>query len=144
VGWIVSASDGADPSPGVNCVGRAGSIFAIGTVTVICTAVDHVGNTSSGSFKVTVRGAKEQLSNLIQKVVNYASLPQAVKTKLIAALQPLVAGLHPTNATQKQRACAALNVFIRAVQSMSGRTLPASVAADWIADATRIRTVLGC
>jgi hypothetical protein len=144
VGWIVSASDGADPHPSVTCIPSAASIFAIGTTTVTCTATDHVGNTSSGSFKVTVLGAKEQLSNLIQKVANYSSLPQAVKTRLVAALQSLLAGFDPTNATQKQLVCGALDVFIRAVQSMSGRTLPASVAADWIADATRIRAVLAC
>ena len=144
VGWIASASDGAHPNPSVSCVPRPGSIFAIGTMTVTCTATDHVGNTSSGSFRVTVLGAKEQLNNLVQKVANYSSLPRAVKTQLIGALQSLLAGFDPTNATQKQLVCGTLNTFIRAVQAMSGRALPAAVAADWIADATRIRAVLAC
>jgi HYR domain len=143
VGWIVSARDGADPNPSVTCIPRAGSIFPIGSMYVTCTATDHVGNTAGpGHILVTVLGAKEQLSNLIQKVINYSSLPQTAKTQLIGAMQSLLAGFDPANATQKQLACNALMVFIRAVQS--NRTLPASVAAGWIADATRIRAVLGC
>jgi hypothetical protein len=39
----------------VNCVPGSGSTFAIGDTTVICTAIDGVGNSASKSFKVTVQ-----------------------------------------------------------------------------------------
>ena len=43
-----------------------------------------------------------------------------------------------------QAVCGALLLFKSAVQALSGRTIPASLAAEWIEDATRIRAVLGC
>ncbi|MCU1483285.1 MAG: Hyalin [Actinomycetia bacterium] len=54
VGYAVSATDGVDASPSVSCDRAAGSTFALGASTVTCTATDHSGNTSTGSFTVTV------------------------------------------------------------------------------------------
>ncbi len=51
---IATASDGADPTPTVACVPALGSTFPLGTTSVTCTATDDAGNTSSGSFNVTV------------------------------------------------------------------------------------------
>ncbi len=139
-----SATDGADPSPGVSCMPASGSVFAIGSSTVSCAATDHVGNAANGSFSVTVLGAKEQLARLIQKVVTASSLPPSLKTQLIGKLQALVAGLDPRNTKQKQAVCLALNVFKGAVQGFSGRGIPPAQAAEWIADTNRIRAVLTC
>ena len=122
----------------------SGAIFAIGSSTVSCTATDQIGNASSGSFMVTVLGAKEQLARLIEKVVNASGLPPALKSQLISKLQSLVASFDPANAKQKQAACVALNVFKGAVAAFSGRGIPPAQAAAWIADANRIRAVLGC
>jgi hypothetical protein len=44
-----------DASPVVACTPVSGSLFALGTSTVNCTATDTSGNSSSGSFKVTVK-----------------------------------------------------------------------------------------
>ena len=144
VSYAVSATDDADPDPSVSCNPASGSVFAIGTTPVACTATDHAGNSSSGSFSVTVLGAKEQLANLIAEVVNASGLPPALKTQLIAKLKALAAGFDPANAKQKQAVCVALNVFKGAVQALSGRGIPPAQAAEWIADANRIRAVLGC
>jgi hypothetical protein len=144
VTYAVSATDGANPSPSATCAPASGNVFPIGVTSVACTATDHVGNAANGSFTVTVRGAKEQLVRLIEKVVNASSLSPTVKTQMIGKLQSLVSGFDPTNAKQKQAVCVALATFKTAVQALSGRGIPTVVASEWIADANRIRAVLGC
>ena len=47
-------TDSQDPSPTITCTPPSGSMFAIGTTTVSCTATDANGNTSSGTFDVVV------------------------------------------------------------------------------------------
>jgi hypothetical protein len=144
VGYTASVSDDVDPSPSVTCVPASGSVFSIGVTTVACAAVDASGNRANGSFTVTVKGAKDQLADLIQKVVGETRLPSSTKTALIAKLNQLLASFDPSNATQRQAACLALQVFKAAVQLLSGKTLPTASAGEWIADANRIRAVLGC
>ena len=65
------------PIPPPVCAPAAGSLFAIGTTALACTATDASGNAASASFTVTVLGAKEQLANLIGKVIDSTSLPAA-------------------------------------------------------------------
>ena len=142
--FAVSATDIADPSPQVSCSPPSGNGFAIGVTTVTCTATDQSGNSSSGSFTVKVKGAKEQLADLIQKVVNASGLSSAAKTLLIGKLNQLLASFDPTNAAQRQAVCFALQVFKEAVQLQAGKTITQSQASQWIADANRIRAVLGC
>jgi hypothetical protein len=52
--YLVSASDNADPSPVATCDPPSGSLFPAGLTTVHCTARDRSGNSSQGSFEVTV------------------------------------------------------------------------------------------
>ena len=47
-------TDSQDPSPTVTCAPPSGSMFAIGTTVVTCTARDANGNTSTGTFDVVV------------------------------------------------------------------------------------------
>jgi uncharacterized repeat protein (TIGR01451 family) len=54
VSFTVTATDGTDPSPAVNCSPASGSLFTIGTSAVACTAIDHAGNSDARSFAVTV------------------------------------------------------------------------------------------
>ena len=49
-----AAADTVDPDIEVSCTPESGSVFALGTTTVICTATDDSGNTASTSFGVTV------------------------------------------------------------------------------------------
>jgi Tol biopolymer transport system component len=144
VSYAVSASDDVDPSPVVSCAPASGSVFAIGETTVSCTATDASGNASSGSFTVKVRSAKEQLADLIQEVVNASQLSPAAKTLLIGKLNQLLASYDPSNATQRQAVCLALQVFKAVVQLQAGKTITQAQAAEWIADANRIRAVLAC
>jgi CSLREA domain-containing protein len=142
--YSVSAADAVDPSPRLICAPASGSTFRIGATTVACTAIDVSGNSASGSFTVTVKGAKEQLADLIRKVVDASQLSPAAKTLLIGKLSSLLAPFDPTNPTQREVACPALQVFKTTVQLHAGKTIPAAPAAEWIADANRIRAVLGC
>jgi HYR domain len=54
--FTLTASDNSGVSPTVNCDHASGSVFALGTTTVVCTATDSAGNTSaSTSFGITVQ-----------------------------------------------------------------------------------------
>jgi hypothetical protein len=55
VTFSASATDIVDGSVTVSCSPASGSTFSPGTTTVNCSAMDAAGNTSSGSFTVTVR-----------------------------------------------------------------------------------------
>jgi nidogen-like/HYR domain-containing protein/carboxypeptidase family protein len=54
VAYTATATDAVDPSPTVTCSPASGSMFAFGTTAVDCTATDASGNSSNGSFNVTV------------------------------------------------------------------------------------------
>lgn len=135
VTFVASATDDVDPAPAVACSPPSGSVFPIGTSTVGCTASDVSGNTSSGSFTITVRGAKEQLNQLVREVVEAWSVPRSLRTRLLAFAE----NVDLTNARQRRAVCMGLRVFARLLQRV-----PGPQAAEWIADARRIRAVLGC
>ena len=67
VTFTATAEDDLDPNPTVTCTPPSGSLFAIGATEVECVATDNGANTSSASFTVTVLGAGEQLSQLIER-----------------------------------------------------------------------------
>jgi len=73
-------------------------------------------------------------------VIAATSPTPAVKTQLIAKLRSPAAGFDPTNAQQRSAVCLALKAFTTAVRLLA---LPA-LAAEWTADANRIRAVLAC
>jgi len=55
VSFVASATDAVTASPSIACSPVSGSVFALGTTTVQCSAQDGAGNASTGSFTVTVR-----------------------------------------------------------------------------------------
>ena len=140
VPYTVTATDDLVPAPSPACTPSAGSMFAIGDTTIACVATDLGGNTANASFTVTVLGAKAQLGNLIAKVVDASNLPASVKTHLIGSLQSLAAGFDPSKPLQRAVACLTLRAFITLVPYLA----PPAQAAEWTADAIRIRAVLVC
>lgn len=54
VNYVATASDLLDSAVSVFCAPASGSLFAVGTTTVNCSASDAHGNGASGSFTVTV------------------------------------------------------------------------------------------
>ena len=140
VAFTATATDDLDPNPSVVCTPAAGSLFAIGATEVECVATDNGGNTANATFTITVRGAGEQLSQLIGDVIDATGLSPAVKAQLTAALRSLAAGFDPTNPRQRRTACLALRAFTTVVRFVA----PPAQAAEWTADANRIRAVLAC
>ena len=63
--WIATAIDDRDPSPTVTCNPVSGSVFPLGSTTVICTGRDAANNTSSGSFPVNVIDVTAPSASLI-------------------------------------------------------------------------------
>ncbi len=52
--YLVTATDACDPSPLISCAPASGSLFAVGTTAVSCSATDRTGNVSTCAFDVVV------------------------------------------------------------------------------------------
>jgi len=52
--YTVTATDTVDSNPVINCTPTSGTVFALGTTVVDCTATDNNGNSANSSFNVTV------------------------------------------------------------------------------------------
>lgn len=120
------------------CVPPSGSVFSIGASAVQCIASDAAGNSADVSFNVRVKGAAEQIVDLVE-LSRGISLPPLIQAKLRLALQTALA--NPRSTTL---ACAALGGFILLVQSQPHHAIAPAKKAQLIADAIRIRAVLGC
>jgi streptogramin lyase len=136
VTYPVSATDPDDAVASLNCVPASGSTFPIGTTTVNCSATDTNGNTSTASFTVHVKGAAEQLADLLTAVTGVGP-GTSLADKVSQARTYLTANDVPD-------ACATLSGFIKEVTAQSGITIMTSQAATLIATAQRIEAVLGC
>ena len=136
VTFAATASDAIDPSPSVQCAPTSGTVFAVGTTTVTCTATDAAGNVATATFTVHVEGAAEQLADLADTVTGLGPGKSLVATVDIARL--LLAFGQP------QAACVTLTAFTLEVRAQSGKKIPATQATPLIGDATRIQHVLGC
>jgi FG-GAP-like repeat/HYR domain len=141
VGYTASATDDQDPSPSVSCAPASGSTFAIGTTAVNCTATDDADNSSTGSFNVVVRGAPEQLVDLIDRTLALRGLGP-VHAGLRNHLQSAFACLIQRN---RYAACRGLDFYIYVVRVAGGvRWITSAQANSLAADAQRIKNVIGC
>jgi hypothetical protein len=131
--WFTITATGGTPvcRTGDGTVVVSGAVFPIGRTTVTCTVTNSAG-TASTSFVVTVRGASEQLADLLA-----LGLPRSLQVKLEHALAHLQAGEVVT-------ACNVLRAFQREARAQAGRQLPSSQAGPVLAAVGRIRTVAGC
>jgi len=136
VSYSVTAGDPDDEVASLGCVPASASTFAIGTTTVDCTASDTHGNTGSASFMVHVKGAAEQLADL-RVAVTGVGPGTSLADKVIQAQTAL-------NKHDLAGACSTLNALINQLKALSGKSVPAGVVDALVADATRIRAVLGC
>jgi hypothetical protein len=136
VAYSASAIDDVDGPVGVTCSPSPESTFPIGTTHVTCSASDAAGNEARASFDVHVKGAGEQLDDLIDQV-NGIGPGSGLTDKLTEAERALVAG-------NKRAACNNLGAFANQVQAQAGKTLTPAEAAEFVATANRIRSVLNC
>lgn len=117
------------------CSAASGRIFAIGTNTVVCSATDHAGNTTTGTFTVHVTDASEQLIALQSAVA--AVSPSGILAGRVALAQEAVSG------QSSGAAISALHAFLGRVQALAGGQLTTEQAVSYTASANRIITVLG-
>ena len=136
VEFTVIATDDTDPAPDLACTPPSGSVFPIGDTTVVCTATDAAGNTATASFTVTVQGATEQLADL-RAAVHGVGPGTSLVDKVAAAQAAYTAGDTP-------RTCEILNAFINQVEAQPEKIIDSGTASTLIAEAMRIRAVLGC
>jgi len=140
VTYAVSASDNVAVA-GLTCSPASGTGFPIGTTTVTCVATDPSGNQTSRTFHVTVLNTQAQISNLETTLANLG-LPSGTATSLTTKLD---AALAAANAGDVTTACAKLQAFINETQAQAGkRKISQADATALIAEAQRIRAVLGC
>jgi hypothetical protein len=123
----------------VSCSPASGSTFAIGHTTVTCTATDTDGDSNSPvqkAFKVHIKGASEQLSDLARAVKGVGpGTSLADKVKFIQS---------SLTAKDTRHACGTLNAFIHEVKAQTGKKIKAGTAANLIAAARRIEAVIPC
>jgi probable HAF family extracellular repeat protein len=137
VEFTASATDENPTSPAVTCVPPSGNVFPIGTTPVECTATDDAGNTATASFTVTVKGASEQLADLLRAVTGVGP-GTSLADKVKVAQTAYAAG-------DQTHTCEILNAFVNQVRAQAGKGIePETTAPSLIADAKRIRAVLGC
>jgi len=138
VSFTVTVSDALDPSPLVICNPSAGSIFPIGNTNSTCTATDRAGNSSSGSFVVTVKGATDQVNDLLTLVtsLNLSTLGSSLTSKLQNIQSQL-------SSWQTSAVCGQLTAFINDVTAQSGQGLTLAQANQLIAAAAQIQAVIG-
>ena len=106
---------------------------------VTCVATDPAGNKTEESFAVHVRGAGEQVENLIVTVNDYhlGDLGTSLRDKLITLNRML-------SADKKRQACNAADNFIKHVDKEDGRRLYDWQAWQLRTTAQQIKTVAGC
>lgn len=138
--YSATASDDSDPSPPVTCAPPPGSNFPIGTTPVTCTARDASGNSTSGGFQVSVKGAAAQLEDLVALVRSFG-LPHGIENSLVVKAQNSLAAVNAGNLAS---ACGPLQAFISEAAGQSGKALTAAQANQLMVAANRIKAVLGC
>ncbi len=118
----------------------SGSAFAIGDTTVSWTATDTAGNRSGCSFTVHVKGAAEQINDLMV-LVSGLGLRAGTTTSLMAKLRGAAGALGRGD---HQAACALLHAFLNEANAQTGTKLTPAQAGMLAAELTRIGAVIGC
>jgi hypothetical protein len=138
VPFSVTATDNCSVTSLIS-VPASGGNFPIGTTTVNNQARDialPTGNLSTCNFTVHVKSAAEQLQDLLASVTDVGP-GKSLASKVQVALNYVGMG-------DKADACSTLADFMSEVQAQSGKKLTVAQANSLLANAARIRAVLGC
>ncbi len=127
----------------VTCAPASGSSFPVGTTHVTCTARDGSGNSAACGFDVTVLGASQQTTNLINLVVSF-NLAQGIQNSLDAKLQNAEAAMNAARNGDLAGACSYFGAFINEVNAQAGNKITVSEANQLIVKANQIKRVIGC
>jgi len=121
--------------------GLSNSNRPIGVTTVTCVAMDDSGNTATSSFAVTVKGAADQITDLIALVQSLALSP-GTENSLLVKLQAAQAALSRGNVNAT---CGNLKLVIHEVAAQATKKQVTEEQANLlIQEATRIEAVLDC
>jgi hypothetical protein len=141
VHYSAQARDNLDPAPSLSCFPSSGSTFPIAISNVTCTAADAAGNSSTGSFLVTVVGAEGQIIALIARVEAAGLSPPLT----IALVTELKVALFKLRIGYGQVACLAMKVFTETVRVAGAKgQLPSVHVTDFTQRGERIRAVMAC
>ena len=121
------------------CVPASGSILPVGDTLVTCTAIDASGNKTVGTFVVRVKGAEQQVRELMLRVVN---LPIATKVKN-ELIHELREALDKLRRGKTRDASSKLADLAEDLLPRKRKGIPAVEAAALRAEIARIRAVLG-
>lgn len=144
VAYTATAKDLVDGSDGVNCLPASGSMFAIGTTNVTCTARDAHANSASGSFTVSVLGAREQIAALVAKLAGiHGGFTQKLED-VLKELEKTDKDNDKKDAKDMKKACDKLRDFVHHVQTESGKHISVTLANETLAAAAQIAVLLGC
>jgi hypothetical protein len=133
--YAATAVDALDATPVLHCDPPSGASFPIGTSSVTCSATDAAGNVSTAGFSIIVEGAVDQLRDLSRDTATAVGLPFGIRTALLAKVDNALARFDV------HHACVLLAAYSNV---LSVPVVPTDVAAPLLADAARIRTVIGC
>ena len=140
VSFVPTATD-ACPTVSVTSTPSSGSLFAIGDTTVTCTVADTVDNTNSCTFTVHVKGASEQLRDLISVVEGFGLAP-GVQNKIVHKLQAIARLVDKHRSAQ---ACGQLQALMwQAERELANNRLTEWQTIQITTPAQMIFTVLGC
>jgi len=95
VSFTATADDANPAHPAVGCSPASGSTFALGATTVNCSATDAAGNTSNGSFKVSVVDTTAPSLTLPSDMTVEATSPSGAVVSFAASASDLVDGAVP-------------------------------------------------
>jgi len=141
VDFTVTATDKCS-SVSVSSTPASGSVFATGDTTVSCLATNETGYQATCSFTVHIKGAAEQIDDLIV-LVRSLNLKPWTAYILTAELQSASNALRRGNT---RFACGDVDAFMFEVdvQTWWGQIRPLPRARLLVRDAQRIQNVLGC
>ncbi len=139
VNYSVTATDNC--AADLVCNPPSGSVFPIGVTAVFCAAMDAAGNLTTNGFTVRVKGAAEQITDLIALVQSLALSP-GTENSLLVKLQAAQAALSRGNINAT---CGNLKLFIHEVSAQAAKQQITEAQANLlIQEATRIEAVLDC
>ena len=99
VTYTATAHDAVTGSRPVSCTPASGATFPLGETTVNCSANDGSGNSTSGSFKVTVQDTTAPSLNLPANITKLATGNSGATVTYTASATDLVDGSRPVSCT---------------------------------------------
>ncbi|TMC54835.1 MAG: HYR domain-containing protein [Chloroflexi bacterium] len=118
-----TATDNAPGAVSISCTPASGSMFAVGTTAVVCTATDVSGNSATASFNVTAQNTFDSLCRVTQAEASNEGVAHSLCVKLQGAADAVAAG-DPAAADGK------LGAYINEVEAQSDKSLTSQQAQD--------------